>query len=93
MTVAGRLGSNADLAGPCYDFLMKKSQRPKRSGIGAKRQLADDLSKLIAEVAGSVTDLPADLSERKKWYLKKTGYGLDREAARRLRTRKTSSRD
>jgi hypothetical protein len=33
------------------------------------------------------------LSERKKWYLKKTGYGLDREAARRLRTRKTSSHD
>ena len=71
---------------------MKKSHRTRPSA-GAKRQLADDFSKVIAEVAGSVTDLPADMSERKNAYLKSTGYGLDREAARRLRTRKTSSRD
>jgi Arc/MetJ-type ribon-helix-helix transcriptional regulator len=29
----------------------------------------------IADVVGSVTDLPADLSRRKKAYLDKTGYG------------------
>src|SRR5438132_10467028 len=78
---------------PCYNFLMKKPQRTKRSGAGAKRQVAEDFSKLIAEVAGSVTDLPADLSERKTAYLKSTGYGLDREAARRLRARKASKSD
>jgi hypothetical protein len=72
---------------------MKKSQRSKRSGTGAKGQPVDDLSKLIAEVAGSVTDLPADLSARKKWYLKKWGYGLDGEAARRLRNPKASRAD
>ena len=29
----------------------------------------------IADVVGSVTGLPADLSRRKKVYLEKTGYG------------------
>ena len=29
----------------------------------------------IADVVGSVTGLPADLSRRKKAYLEKTGYG------------------
>jgi hypothetical protein len=32
----------------------------------------------IADLIGSVDGLPADLSRRKKWYLKKTGYGRKR---------------
>ena len=30
---------------------------------------------MIADVVGSVDGLPPDLSTRKKWYLKTTGYG------------------
>jgi hypothetical protein len=29
----------------------------------------------IADLVGSVAGLPADLSARKKWHLKKSGYG------------------
>lgn len=32
----------------------------------------------IADLIGSVAGLPADLSARKKWYLKATGYGQKR---------------
>jgi Arc/MetJ-type ribon-helix-helix transcriptional regulator len=32
----------------------------------------------IADLIGSVDGLPADLSARKKWYLKETGYGRKR---------------
>jgi Arc/MetJ-type ribon-helix-helix transcriptional regulator len=32
----------------------------------------------IADLIGSVEGLPADLSARKKWYLKATGYGKKR---------------
>jgi hypothetical protein len=32
----------------------------------------------IADLIGSVDGLPADLSARKKWYLKATGYGQKR---------------
>lgn len=32
----------------------------------------------IADLVGSVEDLPADLSTRKKWHLKATGYGQKR---------------
>jgi hypothetical protein len=32
----------------------------------------------IGDLIGSVDGLPADLSARKKWYLKATGYGKKR---------------
>ncbi len=32
----------------------------------------------IADLIGSVDGLPPDLSARKKWYLKSTGYGQKR---------------
>jgi Arc/MetJ-type ribon-helix-helix transcriptional regulator len=32
----------------------------------------------IADLVGSVDGLPPDLSARKKWYLKATGYGKKR---------------
>jgi Arc/MetJ-type ribon-helix-helix transcriptional regulator len=44
--------------------------RPSRS----QRMPAD----FIADLVGSVDGLPADLSERKKTYLKTTGYGRKR---------------
>jgi Arc/MetJ-type ribon-helix-helix transcriptional regulator len=44
--------------------------RPSRS----RRTPADSLADLV----GSVDGLPADLSERKKTYLKTTGYGRKR---------------
>jgi hypothetical protein len=36
------------------------------------------LADAIADLAGSVKNLPADLSRRKKAYLKKTGFGQKR---------------
>ena len=42
---------------------------------------AESLSKrltLVTDLIGSVAGLPADLSQRKKSYLKKTGYGKKR---------------
>jgi hypothetical protein len=57
---------------------MKKSQGIKRSGEAARTRSRPELPKLIADVAGSVDGLPADLSERKKYYLRKWGYGRDR---------------
>jgi hypothetical protein len=44
----------------------KPSRRPSTSADG------------IADLIGSVEGLPADLSARKKWYLKATGYGEKR---------------
>jgi len=32
----------------------------------------------IADLVGSIDDLPADLSSRTKWYLRTTGYGQKR---------------
>ena len=32
----------------------------------------------ISDLIGSVDGLPADLSERKKWYLQRTGFGQKR---------------
>src|SRR5262249_32934160 len=93
MTVVGRRDRWCRFDRPCYNLLMKKSRQTKRSSVGVQSQLADDLAEVLAEVAGSVKGLPPDLSERKKAYLKSTGYGLDRQAARKLRTRKAQSRD
>jgi hypothetical protein len=72
---------------------MKKSRRSKRSNVRAQPKLADDLVKLALQAAGSVKDLPSDLSERKKEYLKMWGYGLDGQTARTLRNRKDPRRD
>jgi Arc/MetJ-type ribon-helix-helix transcriptional regulator len=44
-----------------------KSRRPSSAAVDA-----------IADLIGSVDGLPADLSARKKWYLKATGYGQKR---------------
>jgi hypothetical protein len=56
---------------------MKKSRRIKRSSRAASSGSKPGLPKLIADLAGSVDGLPADLSERKKYYLRK-GYGRHR---------------
>jgi hypothetical protein len=56
---------------------MNKSQGIKRSSRAARSRSRLGLPKLIADLAGSVDGLPADLSERKKYYLRK-GYGRHR---------------
>jgi hypothetical protein len=42
---------------------------------------------LIADLIGPVKGLPADVSSRKKFYLKKWGYGKDGSDRRRLSRR------
>lgn len=53
-----------------YDGVMKT--------VGTRVRRQKKLRKIIADLAGSVDALPADLSERKKEYLKATGYGRKR---------------
>jgi Arc/MetJ-type ribon-helix-helix transcriptional regulator len=50
--------------------------RLRRSGGSRRRQPV--LLDAIADLIGSVDGLPADLSARKKEYLKATGYGRKR---------------
>jgi len=44
-------------------------------------------SELIRDLIGSVEGLPADLSARKKHYLRAIGYGSNRSGGRRLSRR------
>ena len=50
----------------------------ERLTLGAKARSRRKIPEIIADLAGSVDGLPADLSERKKAYLKATGYGRKR---------------
>jgi hypothetical protein len=56
---------------------MKKSRETKKSRP-PRPVSRRDLPKLIADLAGAVDGLPADLSTRKKYYLRKWGYGRNR---------------
>jgi Arc/MetJ-type ribon-helix-helix transcriptional regulator len=51
-------------------------ERLQRVGNSRRRQTASLAA--IADLIGSVDGLPADLSARKKHYLKATGYGRKR---------------
>ena len=55
------------------DIIRERLQRPARP----KGRLSAPLD-TIADLIGSVDGLPADLSSRKKRYLKATGYGQKR---------------
>ena len=55
------------------DIVRERLQRPARA---ARRRSAP--LDAIADLIGSVDGLPADLSARKKRYLKATGYGRKR---------------
>jgi Arc/MetJ-type ribon-helix-helix transcriptional regulator len=57
------------------DVVRERLQRSIRPRPGRSTQLG-----AIADLVGSVAGLPADLSARKKRYLKTTGYG--RKSAR-----------
>ena len=48
-------------------------------------------AKLIGDLIGSVEGLPADLSARKKHYLRAMGYGSNRSGRRRLSRRAAKS--
>jgi Arc/MetJ-type ribon-helix-helix transcriptional regulator len=50
----------------------------ERLTLGAQTRSRRKMPEIIADLAGSVDGLPADLSERKKAYLKATGYGRKR---------------
>jgi Arc/MetJ-type ribon-helix-helix transcriptional regulator len=50
----------------------------ERLTLAARSRLAASRTATIADLVGSVRGLPADLSERKKAYLKSTGYGRKR---------------
>jgi Arc/MetJ-type ribon-helix-helix transcriptional regulator len=52
--------------------------RERLSGAGARRRRASAPLDAIADLVGSVDGLPADLSARKKVYLRATGYGRKR---------------
>ena len=54
------------------DVVRERLSRVERSSSIAR------LPDSIADLVGSVSTLPADLSERKKAYLKSTGYGRKR---------------
>ena len=55
------------------DIVRERLQRPARPARRRSRPL-----EAIADVIGSVDGLPADLSTRRKRYLKATGYGQKR---------------
>jgi Ribbon-helix-helix protein, copG family len=57
------------------DVVRERLQQAGRAGPSRSTPLG-----AIADLVGSVTGLPADLSARKKRYLKTTGYG--RKSAR-----------
>ena len=50
----------------------------ERLSVGARSRSAVEPIEAIADVVGSVDGLPADLSRRRKAYLKTTGYGRKR---------------
>jgi Arc/MetJ-type ribon-helix-helix transcriptional regulator len=50
----------------------------ERLSQGAKARSGGKPPEIVADLAGSVEGLPADLSERKKEYLKAAGYGRKR---------------
>jgi len=55
------------------DVVRERLQRGAGTTPGSSERL-----NLIADLIGSVDGLPADMSERRKRYLKSTGYGKKR---------------
>lgn len=55
------------------DIVRERLQVARKSRRGPSARV-----EAIADLIGSVDGLPADLSARKKWYLKATGYGRKR---------------
>ena len=47
----------------------------ERLSVSSKKPTQGALPDIIADVAGAVDDLPPDMSERVKYYLKIKGYG------------------
>ena len=70
----------AEIEAECRDRKLSKSDvvRERLSLAAASRRRRATPLDAIADLVGSVDGLPADLSERRKWYLKTTGYGQKR---------------
>lgn len=69
---------------PKSNVVRERLETPYAVGRQAKDVSTMDL---IADLVGSVKGLPANLSSRKKYYLKKWGYGKDGPDRRRLSRR------
>jgi Arc/MetJ-type ribon-helix-helix transcriptional regulator len=52
--------------------------RERLQGVSRRQSRRPPVLARIADLVGSVDDLPADLSARKKEYLKASGYGRQR---------------
>ena len=57
---------------------MSKSDVVRERLQHTERQRRSPSAAAIADLVGAVDGLPADLSARKKWHLKATGYGKKR---------------
>ena len=68
------------------DVVRERLQTPYTAKKPVKEVSTMDL---IADLIGSVKGLPPDLSSRKKYYLKKWGYGKDGPDRRRISRRTT----
>ncbi len=66
------------------DVVRERLQTPYGAKTPTKTVSTMDL---IADLVGSVEGLPPDLSARKKYYLKKWGYGKDGPDRRRISRR------
>jgi hypothetical protein len=79
MTVRLPLSLVAEIEAESRVRKMSKSdvirERLQRGRMSSRRPSAVEG---IADLVGSVEGLPPDLSARKKWYLKATGYGEKR---------------
>jgi hypothetical protein len=80
MTVRLPLSLAAEIEAESRVRKMSKSdvirERLQRGRMSSRRPSA--AVEGIADLVGSVEGLPPDLSARKKWYLKATGYGEKR---------------
>jgi Arc/MetJ-type ribon-helix-helix transcriptional regulator len=67
----------ADIEAESLDRKLSRSDvvRERLEAANNRRQRRGSALNAIADLIGSVDGLPADVSARKKWYLRSTGYG------------------
>ncbi len=70
------------------DIVRERLEQPYRVSARNKVNTLD----LIGDLIGSVKGLPPDLSSRTNYYLKKWGYGKNRDGGHRVSRRTAKSR-
>jgi Arc/MetJ-type ribon-helix-helix transcriptional regulator len=69
----------AEIEAECRERQRSKSDVVReRLTLSPRRRARQGSQSVVADLVGSVDGLPADLSGRKKAYLKRTGYGRKR---------------